>query len=218
MMRLSILVSFMLQLGAIANGATAITVVEGGRPLARLVIPGKASAPASLIADGIRKSTGAQLSITPEGAAADAAAVEIHVRSTRYVREQKIATEGLHEHGFVIAFPDERHVVLLSPSPLGLEFAATEFLERYVGVRWLFPGALGEHVPQRDSLTISTNEVREQPAYLSRTMSGFGRDGTKAQALEQRDWGRRLRMGGSMEFHHNLFKLIPPKVYGAAEA
>jgi hypothetical protein len=191
-----------------------VELVKAGVARARLVIPGNASAPAALMAEGIRKSTGAQLAIAQEGQAAETAEVEIHVGATKYARGLGLSTEGLHEHGFVFAFPDARHVVLLSPSALGLEFAATEFLERYVGVRWLFPGALGEHVPRQESLAIPAVAVREQPAYYSRVLSGIGRDGTKEQAREQRDWARRLRMSGEMQFHHNLFQLIPPKVYG----
>lgn len=201
---------------ACAADTSTLRFIENGQPRARIVIPGKQSEAATLLADTLFTSTGARLPIVQESAAplAEDGTVEIHIGGTRYVRGLGELTSDLHPHGFVIAFPDAKHVVLHSSSTPGLAYAAGEFLERYAGVRWLFPGAMGEHVPRAESLTVPAVDVRSQPGYHSRVLSGMGRDLPKEQSLEHRAWAKRMRMGGEVEFHHNLFQLFPPKVYG----
>ena len=44
---------------------------------------------------------------------------------------------------------DPSQVIIAGPTPYGTEFGVYEFLERYVGVRWLMPGPDGEDVPAR---------------------------------------------------------------------
>ncbi len=42
-------------------------------------------------------------------------------------------------------------------SPNGTLFGVYELLERYVGVRWLWPGQLGTYIPRSDSVNICSN-------------------------------------------------------------
>src|SRR5690606_30662222 len=82
------------------------------------------------------------------------------------------------------------------------------FLERYVGVRWLFPGPLGEDVPSTSHLVVPQELVREEPAFISRLFSGL-------RGSVQTEWARNNRMRGRIQFHHNLHRLFPPAQYGA---
>ena len=50
-------------------------------------------------------------------------------------------------------------------------FAVYDFLERYAGCRFYFPGPLGEIVPKAASVTIPCGEVRESPAFVKRMWS-----------------------------------------------
>jgi hypothetical protein len=108
--------------------------------------------------------------------------------------------------GFSITFPDNHTVLISGLTDSGTEFGVYEFLERYVGVKWLMPGQIGEHVPKLASLLIPTGDVRQEPAFLSRVLSGLIN-------ADQRQWARRNRMHVQIEFHHNLFRILPPIKY-----
>ena len=84
------------------------------------------------------------------------------------------STDDLVDDGFEIRFTNARTVAITSPTALGVEFGVYDFLERYVGVRWLFPGELGEHVPEHDVLSIPLEEVRSEPAFLGRSLGAPG--------------------------------------------
>ena len=60
-----------------------------------------------------------------------------------------IAKERIHIAGF-----DSRAPLYAQTSSTGTLFAAYEFLEKYLGVRWLWPGELGEHIPYRRTITL----------------------------------------------------------------
>ncbi|MBT3380633.1 MAG: DUF4838 domain-containing protein [Lentisphaerae bacterium] len=56
----------------------------------------------------------------------------------------------------------------------GTLFAAYEFLERVVGVRWYYPGELGTSVSQKRDLTVGALDVTDEPRMVVRCMPGFG--------------------------------------------
>ena len=98
---------------------------------------------------------------------------------------------------FAIAFPDERSVVVVGHNLYGIY----EFLERYVGVRWLMPGPFGTDVPKRKTLRIPVVAVREAPSFLSRQLE-VPRGGVM-------DWCNRNRMVTRQAGQaHNLNKLF----------
>lgn len=57
----------------------------------------------------------------------------------------------------------------------GTLYGVCEFLERFVGVRWLFPGELGEDVPRRAALAADLSEpVRGAPSFQVRSLAYVG--------------------------------------------
>jgi len=50
----------------------------------------------------------------------------------------------------------------------GTYYAVANFLEKFCGVRWLWPGELGTVIPHNKEITISQTEFRSHPAYLCR--------------------------------------------------
>jgi hypothetical protein len=116
------------------------------------------------------------------------------------------AFSTLDADGFVIDFPDAQTIHILGPTDWGTEFGVYEFLERYLGVRWLLPGPRGEYVPQLQEFTLLPEPVRQRPVFASRLLSGL-------RGEEQLTWARRQRQHGRIEFHHNLRNLFPPEQY-----
>jgi hypothetical protein len=193
-------------------GESSIRIVDNGKPMASIAISKDASeqvhSAARLLQDYVKRASKATLPIRE---ASDIRSGEnkqalIWVGPSEYVNTLKSGLNQLDDDGFIIVFPDKKNIVIVGPTDWGTEFGVYEFLERYMGVRWLLPGPEGEHVPEHLTLDIPIQEVREEPSFFSRHL--FGLRG-KAQSV----WARRNRLHSRIEFHHNLLKLFPAGEY-----
>ena len=195
-----------LRLGFAAEEAAKLCVFEHGSWRAVVCCEAQASpqvrAATELLARYCQQSTGVAVSVVDHpvegqlciqvGASKDfASPSELH---------------SLDGDSFVIDFPDAKTIRILGGTDWGTEFGVYEFLERYLGVRWLLPGPKGEYVPQLQTITILPDPIRQQPTFTSRLLSGL-------RGEEQEIWARRQRQHGQIEFHHNLLKLFPPEQY-----
>ncbi|RED64462.1 DUF4838 domain-containing protein [Cohnella phaseoli] len=110
--------------------------------------------------------------------------------------------------GFVM-HQNGKRITIAGPTSWGTEFGVNEFLERYVGVRWLMPGEDWEDVPQTAALSVPVgDEVKQEPAFFSRAFE---------EQLPQRpalfDWARNLRIHDKITFTHNLYRMLPVSKY-----
>jgi hypothetical protein len=85
-------------------------------------------------------------------------------------------------------------------------YGVTEFLERFAGVRWLFPGQLGLHIPKHEKLTVPMQKISQKPAFIMRTLSGH----LNSKAVK---WILFNRQHNTIQFHHNLFRLFAVETY-----
>ena len=100
----------------------------------------------------------------------------------------------------------------------GTLYGVYDFIERELGVRWLFPGEHGEVVPKRSTITIPDLDRREQPRIEKRKVrnQAVTREDTFAPVLKQWGtameawkaaqgpeatgaWFRRMRLGARIE-------------------
>lgn len=194
---------------AIASG---MQLVLKNRPQAVIVIPDGASPQnlesAQLLAEYLAKSTGAKLGVVAESKA-DKERSQVHVGRTRFALGSGLSMDDLNDDGFVIGPKSEERLIIAGPTDWGTEFGVCEFLERFVGVRWLFPGELGTHVPSHTDIAGPDSPIQEEPASISRFMSGI-------PGGEQALWARRNRMHRTIAFQHNLLNIFSPKVYAAS--
>ncbi len=70
-------------------------------------------------------------------------------------------------HGYVFA-PYSDNVVIQSPTPLGVRYAAAAFLRKYLDVEWLMPGPYGADTPVRDRIAIPCVLESSAPAFNMR--------------------------------------------------
>jgi uncharacterized protein DUF4838 len=197
------------QCGLAADG---IRIVENGTPRATVVFPNGADnqtrAAAEMLADYVRRSAGVPLPVAQEkDVAAAATPITIHVGRNEYLGGLDLSLAGLDDDGFVIRAVDSQNLVIAGTTPWGTEFGVCEFLERYLGVRWLMPGPDGTDVPQHETIDLPAEiDVRREPTFFSRQFSGL-------VGATQLTWARRNRMHGRVDFHHNLQRLFPPETY-----
>ena len=159
-----------------------------------------------LLAEYIAKASGATLQIKRESEVKDLNMIRIHVGFTRYVKEKEPQIENLGNDGFILDSTNPQNIILVGLTYWSIKFAICEFLERYVGIRWLFPGAKGEDIPEQKTINIVHERLEQKPAYYSRLLSGL--NGTDLHV-----WARFNRMHGNIAFHHNLYKLFSPVKY-----
>lgn len=186
--------------------AAPVTIVENGAPRAAIVVAAGANeqlrAAAVELQECVAAASGATLEIV--GAPVEGLAA-IHIGDTGAgIALPDLA--GLDDDGFVISVPAPGQVLIVGPTDWGTEFGVYDFLERYLGVRWLLPGEHGRDVPAATTITVPDSTVRDQPKFFSRLMSGW-------RGAEQVKWTRRMRMHGRISFHHNLINLFPPAQY-----
>lgn len=122
---------------------------------------------------------------------------------------------ALKADGFIIRM-DKTGIVILGSNAWGTEFGVYEFLERYVGVRWLMPGEDGEDVPSLGGLTVPQEDIVEQPAMLSRALHPLQpyEVAEKRNLLPQYVWGVRNRQHMQISgTQHVVFKMFPSSKY-----
>ncbi len=192
---------------AVLDTAHGIDIVREGQPVAVVAVdagaPEQVKEAADLLVNYVERATGARLPVV-DALPADGSVICVGPGGGWETPDQS----GLDDDGFDIAFPNPATVVIVGPTAWGTEFGVCEFLERYVGVRWLLPGEHGDDVPVNKNLSVPAEPVRQAPVMFSRQFSGL-------QGAEQSTWARRNRMRGRVSFHHYLLHLFPPETYTA---
>lgn len=182
-----------------------VIIVKNNNSNAVIVIPGDASehlrSSADILTDYIQKSTGAELPVVTSSSEKDINSIYLFEGEDADTFDPDIG--NMDGDGFIIAVPDRNTVVIAGPTSWGTEYGVYEFLERYVGVRWLMPGEFGADIPQHRSISVPGETVREEPVYLSRQLS----------APNGTEFARRNRHHPRVSFHHHLLYLFPPDTY-----
>ena len=175
-------------------------VVRDGKAAATVIAGNKACGKwAKELVSYVEKSTGARL---PVAAQADGPAIRLEIAPEKHA--------DLEE--FTFTFPDERTLLISGGSENGLKFGVYEFLARYLGLRRLFPGPLGDHLPKHTTVTVPRAAVKSAPKYLSRYL---GSGAYNAATKDYYDWSRSLGANNPrLWMGHFLYQLLPVEKYG----
>lgn len=161
----------------------AITLVKDGTPCATIVL-----ADASLksksdvdyqaateLAKYVKLATGADLPIKSD---ADAiSGTLILVGESKLTEARKIGAADLPMEGFRVAtFADGLAIVgrlpdfKITPESKGTLWGVYDVLERYLGIRWYYPGDDGRIIPQTKTLAIAPIQYTDHPVRLMRSI------------------------------------------------
>lgn len=168
------------QASSAAMEAQPVTLVADGKARAVVVT---AAAPSKMadyaareLVEHIEKATGTRLDIVAEGSGESTAPCRVYVGATAAAKALGYAPESLPNDAFVLrtkgpdlyVFGREEQDAepLRNDVPSGTLFGVYELLERYAGVRWMWPGQLGTVVPAMDSLAIAESLNEEQAPRL----------------------------------------------------
>ena len=188
----------------IAIRAHAITIVRSGHAEAVIVVPagGKPAAAADL-QKYVEKASGAKLEIITEdklGGSKNRARVFV---GPCQAASRVVDIKGLQPEGFVIKTDgDDIFIVGQDATETGMQVAGTfygvcEFLERYLGVRWLMEGALGEVVPKQATIEIASADIRQEPVLCLRGNSSKKVAADQSSSAES--WSAYQRLGSRVK-------------------
>ena len=182
-----VLAGLCLLLSSAAAPADALTLISPDSPLPK-VIADEGSVCRNAAADlchYLSRVTGRE--IVP-GEDDPGARVVVHVGPDAFVLKHAPEVKDLYADGFLlkhVPVADRHHILLGGILRYSSRWAVEDFLHRFAGVRWLYPGdsKYGEMVPVRPTIAIpdGLNEKHE-PDYVSRAVSNmhFLAEGTAA--------------------------------------
>jgi hypothetical protein len=189
-----------------------IELVKQGKSTVNIIIPANASgelkASACLLSEYIEKSAAVKLPVITEQTG-KLAGPQIYLGKTALFDSSKIATADLNDQGFLIA-DYAGNIIIFGKTDDAIEFGVYDFLERHLGVRWLFPGEIGEYVPKHQDIIIPAGMIKDNPAFLARALSPFSKTGNQ----QNYEWARRNRLMSPISFHHYLNVIFPSAKYG----
>ena len=198
----------------------AVVLVQAGMARSVVVMADKADAGVRAAGEQfvrlVERSTGAKIPILPEAAKLPPDTARISLGATRLASEAGLTMDGIPEEGYRMLTKGNTLFILgrePSTSDAGrvssrpTRWALNAILEEQLGVRWLWPGELGTHVPKRDRLAIPEMDVTHQPALSVRNFWVPKALVTAAKTPEQRRIGREAfdwaenHQGGSRDTH-----------------
>lgn len=197
------LASMILIAAAAAQDPEGQALVEQGRTA--FVIVHDPSAPASVraaaaeLARVVQISTGATLTISPAPGPRT-----IYLGDSEHARAQGIIAKELPAEGYRIVIRPDAIFIVGNDTPrnrlgwggneeTGTLFGTYAFLEKFLGVRWLMPGDVGEDIPKHVTLMLAPADFSNAPYFSSRITAG----GTRYT-----DWLTR-NGGGGWHVQHN---------------
>lgn len=199
-----------------------LSLVSDGKPQAVIVISDKptrvARYAAEELAHHVQKASGTKLEVLAEASAKGDTRSRIYVGDSAAAREAGIDVSKLSPETFVLRITDKAMFIvgsdgggepLESNTQAGTLWGVYEWLDRDMGVRWLWPGELGTHVPKSKAITAKSADETILPQFFQRRLRpgsgfesehpalGFTTEGAKKFGEEQAVFLRRHRMGRS---------------------
>lgn len=216
----------LLGLPGTAECATRLTLVEHSQARAAVVATAADREAAQELIRYVEKATGAKVPVVSSAPAGGTRILVGAAACPPAIREQ---LKRLRQDAVLIRTLPDNSLALAGNGQDGTIFAVYSFLERFLGIRWLWPGELGEHIPKMTDLRLNQVALTEEPAYLWRDLGpggalwgpldkwaaerklGVSEEHQRLQKL----WEKRNRFGGELIYGGHAFgEILPPAKYG----
>ncbi|MGO8697278.1 MAG: DUF4838 domain-containing protein [Limisphaerales bacterium] len=195
---------FLMALAAfVALPVSGFELVRGGKGTATIVIPAQALPVQSYAAQELQYhvevSTGVRLPIVSENGDLPAS-THVFLGNCQAAASAKIDTSNLAGNGYIVKNTGENLYIAGRDSggdPLDLDthegtlFGVYDVLESSMGIRWLWPGKLGEVIPRTNTIELSLSNSVVQPLLWFKQWRG-------GESPGERVWLKRQRFGRSI--------------------
>ena len=179
-----------LLLGLCSDTCLAITLVRDGEPSAVIVVAGKARPSVTYAVEELRHHielvTGAKLSVLPVSQVEDKTQPLVLVGPSELTTEMGLRADTLPFEGYMVATRGNRLVLMgrdkdpktssgrVLSNPFYMEvqtgtlYAVYAFLDKVVGVKWLWPSDLGTTYPKHKTLRVKDYHLVSRPRLVRR--------------------------------------------------
>ena len=212
---------------AATDAAASVLLVEAGKARA-VVVTGAAPSPVAAYAAQelvahVERSTGVRLETVREGTMpAGDRRVHVYVGDTKAARGAGLDPDALPGETFrikagggnlyILGRENDQELIdwktgkIVRDTLRGTLYGVIEFLDRCLGVRWLWPGELGTYVPRRDTLAVTPSlEVTGGPAFRFREYRIWGVERAATRGYKSALEGR---LGFTQEGVRNYHKAL----------
>lgn len=170
-------------------------IVRKGQPLASIVLDAEASDSEKTAAEDLQwhiaRMSGATLPITNTTAGVEGVPIFLGTAATK--AEQDALAEYSDDPGALRIHVLPKAVYLLGKADDGTFYAVYTLLHQ-LGVRWLIPQEIGLDLPDMETVSLEQQTFMDAPKYRGRIL----------QAIGDREWARRNRLGGMSAGGHGL--------------
>ena len=188
----------------IASRAHAMTIVRAGEAQAMIVVPARSKPVEALeLQKYVEKVSGAKLEIVAEDKLGEAKNGGHVFVGPCLAASRVVDLKRLQPEGFVIKTEgNDLFIVGQDVTETGMHVAGTfygvcEFLERYLGVRWLMEGPLGEVVPKQRTIEVTSADIRKEPVLCMRGNSS--QHVAADQSSNAGSWSAHQRLGSRVK-------------------
>lgn len=196
-----------------ANPNKSAQIVKSNNARAVILIPASADIHVKLAADeiveAVRRSTGTTLQIMSQPPKSKGLTVIVLDQAASPDEKPRLADVG--RSGFRIT-SSRRRVAIVGATSTGTRMGAYEFCERFVGVRWLFPGELGVDVPTSRDIDVPLGVWNCKPAFEHRSLSPWRWFDSNVDDPAVA-WGNRARVEYVHGHESNLWSIVPAAKY-----
>jgi len=165
-------------------GAAQVSLVRDGNARAVVVTADAPTETARYAAQElvrhVEQATGVALAVVPESEAPADVHTRVYIGETETARRNGIDPERLPREAytmrsvgndlFIAGREDDGDPLQHSNPNVGTLFGVYEFVERFLGVRWLWPGELGSYVPKTDAVEFWSVKETQAPALTFRSL------------------------------------------------
>ena len=186
----------------LAPELVALPLVVEGQPRAVIVVEdarnGFHLTAAQDLQAHLKRASGANVAIVHEvnRGAIDPTWVQLIVGAGALAEQKGVTTADLLPEAYRVSTKGNSIVFVgrdIAGTSNATAWAVSAFLDRYLGVRWLWPGELGTHVPPQATIDVPEINLSGRPALEQRRLRARA-DG------EVGDWLRHHQMGSRMKF------------------
>ena len=133
--------------------------------------------------------------------------ITLHVGNTALARGIDLSKKTLGEFGYRLLCRDGKNILIAGATPTATLFAAGDFLKRFAGWRYFYPGKTGEVLPRLEKLALPrTFDICEIPSILHYNSSSGQRDDIFSRTRERNIY---------YATNHAMDKIVPPAKYAA---
>ena len=181
------------------QSCAAVPLVLSGEARAVIVVPqpqprGTVNVAAEELVYHVQKASGVKLQVVSEEAVPQRPAGRVYLADCAATRQAGIDASKLPPEACVIKTKD--NALFVAGMTL---YGVYALLEEHLGVRWLWPGELGEFIPRTDRIVIADTDKTVEPHFVMREIR-TSQDWHKGRPQEGR-WLARHRRGSSVALY-----------------